>query len=60
MLQFLVQHVKTLPEQLSLLLVPETYKHKPSLLPLLTSPALEEPTQLPGKGQAAHGEGTER
>lgn len=32
---------KTLPKQLSLLLVPETYKGKPRLLPLLTSPALE-------------------
>lgn len=32
---------KPLPEQLSLLLVPETYKHKPSLLPSLTSPDLE-------------------
>lgn len=32
---------KSRPEQLSLLLVPETYKHKPSLLPSLTSLALE-------------------
>lgn len=47
---------KPLPEQLSLLLVPESYKHKPSLLHSLTSPALERsPHSCLGKARPPTG-----